>query len=84
MCMQHISSTITDPQTLGRELDELDRLIHRIKERLSTPKDLHRVSSYDALRKLRGILKGKLVEDPLHYQQRIRAESDARIIQSSA
>lgn len=77
--MTHTATT-HDTELWTRELDELDRLLHRIRKRMSAPGKMMRPTSYEALRKLRGILQGKLTEDPLSYQQRIRAESDARII----
>ena len=77
------STTTHDPELLSRELDELDRLLHRIKERIPSVTSQGVPSgSYTALRKLRGMLKGKIEEDPLAYQQRVRAESDARIARS--
>ncbi|MBI2552043.1 hypothetical protein HYW17_01950 [Candidatus Uhrbacteria bacterium] len=79
--MQHSVSTTTDTDKLRLELDEIDRLLHRLKERVGVSKtrEPHIPRNYEALRKLRGLLKGKLTEDPLAYQQRIRAESDARL-----
>lgn len=78
--MQRSSTTTIDTETLTRELNELDRVLHRMRERLASPSGTAGSSSYAALRKLRGILNGKLIEDPLTYQQRIRTESDRRII----
>lgn len=67
-------STTMNTQLLERELNELDRLLHRIKEQLRTPQESGvRLSHWRAIR---GILKGKLTEDPLAYQRRIRAESE--------
>lgn len=73
-------TTTHDPELLSRELEELDRLLHRIKERIPSAKP-HGIpsASYIALQKLRGLLRGKIVENPLAYQQRVRSESDARI-----
>ncbi|MDO8505140.1 MAG: hypothetical protein Q7S48_00975 [bacterium] len=60
--------------TITRDLEELDRLVHRIKTQLqSSSKDMGRLSHWRAMR---GILKGKITEDPLAYQRRIRADSE--------
>ena len=72
--MQHASSTLTDTKTIAYELDELDRLLHRIRMRIATPKT--QAAQLSHWREMRGILKGKITEDPLVYQRRIRAESE--------
>ena len=78
--MQHTPTDTTDVETISRELDQLDEILHRLKGRLGTiPEKKTSSSSYLALRSLRGILKGRITEDPLQYQRRIRAESDARL-----
>lgn len=69
---QHETAAVTN--TITRDLEELDRLVHRIKMQLHPPiKDMGRLSHWRAMR---GILKGKITEDPLAYQRRIRAESE--------
>ena len=55
---------------LERALDELDRLIHRSKALLRP------APMYNAWEAGRGLLKGKIVEDPLAYQKRIRGEEE--------
>lgn len=65
-------SAISD--TLTRDIEELDRLVHRIKTQLQTPQ-----KNKDVLlhwRAIRGILKGKITEDSLTYQRRVRSESE--------
>ena len=76
-----IPTETIDVDMLSRELDQLDALLHTLKKRLvvSSIKKTSSSSSYLALRSLRGILKGRMTEDPLQYQRRIRAESDARL-----
>lgn len=77
-------TTTHDPELLSRDLEELDRLLHRIKERIPSAKPQGSPSaSYAAFQKLRGMLKGRIGEDPLAYQKRIRAENDARIAPSA-
>ena len=69
---QHGTPSITN--TITRDLEELDRLVHRIKTQLQThSKDVGRLSHWRAIR---GILKGKITEDPLAYQRRIRTDSE--------
>ena len=71
--MQQHGTTSTS-NTITRDLEELDRLVHRIKMQLHAPsKDKSQLYHW---RGMRGILKGKIVEDPLVYQRRIRAESE--------
>ena len=66
---------ITSPtDAITRDLEELDRLVHRIKTQLQTSQKEHGMLSH--WRSIRGILKGKITEDPLAYQRRIRAESE--------
>ena len=65
---------VATTNTIARDLDELDRLVHRIKTQLQTPsRNDGQVLHWRAMR---GILKGKITEDPLAYQRRIRAESE--------
>lgn len=67
-------TTLADTETLTRELDELDRVLHRVRIRLQgLPK---KKSQLEHWREMKGILKGKITEDPLTYQRRIRAESE--------
>lgn len=64
---------------ITRELEKIDELVHHLRTLLSHSEKEESGAGYLALRKLRGALKDKLTEDPLAYQQRIRAESDARL-----
>lgn len=58
---------------LLEELRELDRLVHRLTERVQ--KEHPGIApAYELLHSLKGILKGRLPEDPLVYQRRIRKE----------
>lgn len=67
-------TTLADTEILTRELDELDRVLHRVRTRLQgLPK---KKSQLEHWREMKGILKGKITEDPLTYQRRIRAESE--------
>ena len=68
----HPYSVIND--ALTRDIEELDRLVHRIKTQLQTPQKNNGVLLH--WRAIRGILKGKITEDPLVYQRRVRAESE--------
>lgn len=79
--MQHaqIKNTI-DIEVISQDIEKLDELLHSLKGKLGViPVKGASSSSYLALRSLRGILKGRISEDPLQYQRRIRAESDARL-----
>lgn len=66
--------TYTTNPTLTRDIEELDRLVHRIKKQLQAPKTEKGILLH--WRAMRGILKGKITEDPLAYQRRVRAESE--------
>lgn len=75
----HVKTTI-DIEVISRDLEKLDELLHSLKGKLGViPAKEASSSSYLALRSLRGMLKGRISEDPLQYQRRIRAESDARL-----
>ena len=70
----HASPTI-DTETLNRELTELDRLLHRIQERIvcaPAPLDTRQA----ILKRTGGVLRHKITEDPVEWQRRIRAEWD--------
>ena len=70
----HRSTSTAIANALTRDIEELDRLVHRIKMQLEVPqRDKGALSHWRAIK---GILKGKLTEDPLAYQRRIRAESE--------
>lgn len=72
--MLHPSMTAADSQLLTRELDALDRVLHHIKSLLrAAPKTETDLAHWRAMR---GTLRGKLAEDPLAYQRRVRAESE--------
>lgn len=73
--MRSHTPVLNSPEIISRELDELDRLLHRIRSRLMTPAST-KVASLSHWRKMRGALKGKIVEDPTAYQKRIRKESE--------
>lgn len=79
--MQHAQvKTTIDIEVISRDIEQLDELLHSLKGKLGgIPAKEASSSSYLALRSLRGILKGRISEDPLQYQRRIRAESDARL-----
>ena len=60
--------------TLTHDIEELDRLVHRIKTQLQAPqKDKGALLHWRAIK---GILKGKIIENPLAYQRRVRTESE--------
>lgn len=61
--------------TLLEELRELDRLVHRLTERVQKERP-GTTSAYELLHSLKGILKGRLLEEPLEYQRRIRKEDE--------
>ena len=53
-CMQHTTATLLDTETLTRELDELDRVLHRVRTQLNVlPK---KKSQLEHWREMRGIL----------------------------
>lgn len=69
-------SPIMNTETLSRELTELDRLLHRIREQLAgtparTPADIKTV-----LKRTGGVLRNKIgsEEEVLAWQRKIRAE----------
>ncbi len=67
------ATQIIDTETLNRELTELDRLLHRIQERIvSAPDPLD--TRQAILKRTGGILRNKITEDPVEWQRRIRAE----------
>ncbi|MDO8505814.1 MAG: hypothetical protein Q7S48_04540 [bacterium] len=72
----HTPQTI-DTETLSRELTELDRLLHRIRERIQ-PAHVRSRTKQDDVREVwkrtAGVLKNKITEDPVEWQRRIRAE----------
>lgn len=73
--MQLVSPTHTT-HDLARALDEVDRLIHRSKALLQ---HVRKPSTEERLRVLEagyGLWKGKITEDPVIYQRRIRDEED--------
>lgn len=73
--IQPVSSGQTT-HDLEHTLDEMDRLIHRSKallQRAHKPLVEERLKAWELVR---GILKGKIVEDPVAYQRRIRDEED--------
>ena len=72
--MHRSSIPAASTDALTRDIDELDRLVHRIKTQLQAPQKDKGVLSH--WRAIRGVLKGKLTENPLEYQRRIRAESE--------
>lgn len=70
----HHSTRTTTQEMLTHDIDELDRLVHRIRIQLQrSGKEYDMLSHW---RSMRGILKGKIIEDPLAYQRRIRTESE--------
>lgn len=72
--LSHPSQTI-DTEALRRELTELDRLLHHIKERIvNAPAPLD--ARQAILKRTAGILKNKIMEDPVEWQRKIRAEWD--------
>ena len=67
--MNNVTNKIRVPQAeLLRLVDELDRVIHRVR-----PTQKKNPQS-DLWQSLQGLWKGKLSEDPLAYQRRIRNE----------
>ena len=68
--------TTATQHTILSELKELDRILHRLTERVAKEHE-DKKPAYEQLRMLKGILKGRLTEDPLVYQRRTRRESDA-------
>ena len=74
----HTAQTM-DTETLNRELTELDRLLHRIRERIQPAPVLSRTKQDDVRevwKRTAGVLKNKITEDPVEWQRRIRAEWD--------
>ena len=74
----HTSLTI-DTETLNRELTELDRLLHRVQERIrlsSTSVSVKQHDTREIWKRTAGVLKNKITEDPVEWQRRIRAEWD--------
>lgn len=77
--MAYHSLSPTHPRTLeltpdlARAIDELDRLLHRLKEmgRGATP-----VSARNGWEMGQGLWKGHITQDPLAYQRRIRGEEE--------
>jgi len=67
-------ATQTHP-TILHELKELDRLLHRLTERVKT-EEVGEKSAHDILKELKGVLKGRDIENSLEYQRRIRREDD--------
>lgn len=62
-------------QTLRELLDELGRLVYRSKILLDrTPSLGGMVTDQEAWKRGRGLWKGRITEDPLQYQRRLRAE----------
>lgn len=61
---------------LEHALEELDQVIHRSKALLQHARKPSAAERLQAWESVRGILKGKIVEDPVAYQRRIRDEED--------
>lgn len=74
--MMQPTSTAHTTYDLARALDEMDRLIHRSKALLGHVQKPSVEERLRAWKSVRGILKGKIVEDPVAYQRRIRDEED--------
>ena len=75
----HTSQTLElDKETLSRELNEIDRLLHRIRDRVGIFSLPPRVQSAEEIRKIfkrtGGILKNKITEDLVEWQRKVRAE----------
>lgn len=73
------TSTTLDTETLSWELTELDRLLHRIRDRIQISSAISHTKKQDARevwKRTAGILKDKIKEDPVEWQRRIRAEWD--------
>ena len=61
---------------LEKTLEELDQMVHRSKallQRVHTSSVEERLKAWESVK---GILKGKIDEDPVVYQRRIRDEED--------
>lgn len=61
---------------LERALEELDQVIHRSKAILQHARKPGVEERLQAWKSIRGLWKGKIVEDPVAYQRRIRDEED--------
>ncbi len=71
-----VSSREISTTALERALEELDQVIHRSKALLQhahTPAVEERLRAWESGC---GLLKGKITEDPVAYQRRIRDEED--------
>ena len=63
------------PTSLEQTLEELDRLVHHSKDLLRRgQKTTATIPAMRAWGKAAGLWKGKIIENPLAYQQRIRSE----------
>lgn len=74
------TTTLINAEHLGRELDELDRLVHRLRTYLSTPISAQskQASLQEAWKRTAGILTHERANDMLRYVEHSRQEWEER------
>ena len=68
------TQTIETTRELGQALDELDRVIHRSKAVLGRLQQPSKEAQKNGWNAIKGLWKGRVVEDAVTYQRRVRDE----------